>query len=72
MSTLAVEIEKELNSLDPDAAFHFERAVREILSLIKARQKPPATRVPYQLPVFSMGINPEIDMTKLGQLSEDL
>jgi hypothetical protein len=61
-----------MNSLDPATALHFERAVREILFLIKARQAHPIPPAPYELPVFSMGIKPGIDMTKLGQLPEDV
>jgi hypothetical protein len=43
MSTLALEIEKELSSLEPESARHFERAVREILLMAKSshlRQTP--------------------------------
>ena len=37
MSSFAVEIEKELGSLKPESARHFERAVREML--LMARRK---------------------------------
>ena len=44
MSTLALEIEKELDSLEPESARRFERAVREMLLRAKAgwTQKKPA------------------------------
>jgi hypothetical protein len=38
MSTLALEIEKELGCLEPESARHFERAVREMLLMAKANQ----------------------------------
>ena len=40
MSTLALELENELRGLEPDVAFHFERAVREMLMLIKRQARP--------------------------------
>ena len=46
MSTLALEIEKELGSLDQESARHFERAVREMLLMAKACQ-PRKTPVPF-------------------------
>ncbi len=37
MSTLALEIEQELQTLEPESALHFERAVREMLLLAKRK-----------------------------------
>jgi len=41
MSPLALEIDKELGSLEPESARHFERAVREML--LMARRKSDAS-----------------------------
>lgn len=46
MSTLALEIEKEMGSLEPESARHFERAVREMLLMAKASQ-PRKTPLPF-------------------------
>ena len=42
MSTLAEEIEHELRTLEPETARHFERVLRDMLTLVKARQQPVA------------------------------
>jgi hypothetical protein len=38
MSTLALEIEQALGSLEPESARHFQRAVREMVLLAKTSQ----------------------------------
>lgn len=43
MSTLAEEIEHELQTLEPETAQHFERVLRDMLTLVKARHQPAAT-----------------------------
>ena len=43
MSTLTEEIEHELRTLEPETARHFERVLRDMLTLVKARQQPVAS-----------------------------
>jgi hypothetical protein len=72
MSTLASEIEKQLPALEPEAALHFERAVREMLLLAQRGKPVPAAKSGASLPAFSMGaFKPGIDPHKLGQLPDD-
>ncbi len=72
MSPLTLDLEKEISTLAPDEALQFERVVREILCLVRAKKSLPAAESKaYQLPAFSMGVHPAIDMSRLGQLAED-
>jgi hypothetical protein len=41
MSTLTLDLERELQTMTPDAAAHFERAVREMLLLVKQKKVSP-------------------------------
>ncbi len=72
MSTLVMEIEKQLPALEPEAVLHFERAVREMLMLAQ-RGKPAAANAKVgSLPAYSMGdFQQGIDPHKLGQLPDE-
>lgn len=75
MTAIAEELETFLREADPDSARRVERGVRRILAR-KRRQKAPAPPVPaiveeYRLPTFSMGLNPEIDQTRIARFEED-
>jgi hypothetical protein len=74
MSTLNLELETELEALDPEDAQHIQRALLEMLKL--ARRKKPAAVAPtslvnYTLPSWNLGVRPGLDLTKLAHVDED-
>jgi hypothetical protein len=73
MTAVASELERVLQSLDPQRAARCERLVRDVLALLEessAPLKPGASG--YKLPAHSFGLREGIDPTKLGQLVDDL
>jgi hypothetical protein len=47
MSTLALELGAELETLDPEDAQHIQRALREMIQLVKRKTKVVAPAKPY-------------------------
>lgn len=77
MSTLVLDIEKQLPMLEPAAALHFERAVREMLLLAQRKESAHTvagngSRGSYRLPSRKLGARSGLDLTKLGHEDEEL
>ena len=71
MSTLPLELEQELQAMEPDAAVHFERAVREMLLLVRrqnAMPKPAATPHGYEIKARPLGLRPGLSYDNVGAL----
>ncbi len=72
MTALAHRIEEKLQRLDANTASRVEQLILELLTLAgKEQAKPVPTSVAYRTPSHHLGVNPDLDMNKLGQLSED-
>lgn len=71
MSSIAQELDRRLQTLDPERAAHCERLVREVLALLddETSSTQPAGEV--RLLSHHFGVNPAIDLNKLGQMAED-
>ena len=76
MSSLMLEFERELESLDPEDAEHIVRALREMVQLAKRKggfkgpekEESGAASLPvHSMGVFQRGVNP----FKLGQLPDE-
>ncbi len=77
MSSLSLEIDKHLPTLEPEAALHFERAVREMLLLAQRKGTGGSivgngARGSYRLPSRKLGARPGLDLTRLAHEDEDL
>ena len=74
MSTLALEIDRELQTLEPETAQHFERAVREMLMLVKRRSQPVSSNGPslsprpYETQARALGLRPGLSYDQVGEL----
>jgi hypothetical protein len=67
MSTLALELEQELRSRDPEAARRLEQAVRAVLRA--GRKEPPAKQtVPVLTQPRPLGLKPGLSYDKIGAL----
>lgn len=56
MSTLALELGAELENFDPEDAQHIQRAVREMLQLVKRKPKVATPTKPYVTEAQELGI----------------
>ena len=70
MSKLLVDIEKELEAIDPEDARHIERALLEMLKI--ARRKPAAqaqkTGTPYRTQPRALGLKPGLSYDNMASL----
>jgi hypothetical protein len=70
MNTLTLELERELQTMAPEAAAHFERAVREMLLMLRTREPekspPPGPR--YEIQARDLGLRPGLSYDNSGEL----
>ena len=80
MSTLTLEIEKELPTLEAEAARQFERAVIAMLRMARRKEpdkhiegpaKDDSRRARYTLPAWNLGVTPGQDLTKLAHFEDE-
>jgi hypothetical protein len=77
MSILTLQIERELPSLEPEAARHFETAVLAMLRMAKRKTPGDGTSIAkqeenrYTLPTRDLQVRPGLDLTKLAYFDED-
>lgn len=73
MTAIAEELDRRLQTLDPQRAARCEQLVRDVLALLEAEAKPAPHASPNLVTrTHSFGLKPGIDPTKLGQLVDDL
>lgn len=72
MTAIAEELDRRLQTLDPQRAARCEQLVRDVLALLEEEPAPPAQPSGYTTRTHDSGLMPGIDPTKLGQLVDDL
>lgn len=68
MSSIALNLEKEFEALDPEDAQSIQRALMEMLKLARKKSDRAVMpkREPYTLPSWNLGVRPGLDVTKLA------
>lgn len=73
MTAIAEELDRRLQTLDPQRAARCEQVVRDLLALLEEETKPEQAAPPkFITRTHDFGFKPGIDLTKLGQLADDL
>ena len=77
MTAIAEELDRRLQTLDPERATRCEQLIRDVLALLEDARPPiqpseTTVRKPPFLLAHSFGLKPGIDPTKLGRLLDDL
>jgi hypothetical protein len=70
MSTPTLELERELQTMAPDTAEHFERAVREMLLLVRGKKTEgsQSDQSQYQSKPRDLGLRPGLSYDNIGEL----
>ena len=71
MSLLTLEIERELESLDPEDAQNIERALREMIEMARRKRavaNPPAENKRYEITARPLGLKPGLSYDNIGEL----
>ena len=71
MNTTAEQLDHFLSEADPATARTVEQIVKGLLSM-RAKGTGAGGTVRYQLPARSLGVRPELDLTKLAHADEEL
>ena len=73
MTAIAEELDRRLQTLDPQRAARCEQVVRDLLALLEEETKPaPAAPPKFITRTHDFEFKPGIDLTKLGQPADDL
>lgn len=75
MTAIAQELDRRLQTLDPKRAARCEQLVRDVLALLEEETPPkPAPEQPLKFvtQTHDFGFRPDLDLSKLGQLGDDL
>ena len=71
MSLLSLEMERELESLDPEDAKNIERALREMIEMARRKRavaNPPTANQRYEITARPLGLKPGLSYDKIGEL----
>ena len=73
MTAIAEELDRRLQTLDPERAARCEQLIRDVLALLETPTPAPASpSTPYVTRTHDFGFKPEVDLTKLGQMVDEL
>jgi hypothetical protein len=71
MSLITKEMERELESLDPEDAQNIERALREMIAMARRKRavaNPPASNPRYEITARPLGLKPGLSYDNIGEL----
>lgn len=71
MNLLALEMERELETLDPEDARNIERALREMIEMARRKRavaNPPAPNPRYEITARPLGLKPGLSYDNIGEL----